>query len=126
MIFRELLKQKAQFPEGIGLHEMGVINERDDHFAVLIELMDLGEQAAFTLEIAAVRFGLEGIAKEPQQRGIGVERAGDRSEHKPFGIVLQKNGFDDRFPRAGLTEQETKTALLAMNQEGIKDLLLMS
>ncbi len=126
MIFGKVLEQEAQFTQRIGLHQMGVVDERDDHFAILIELMDLGEEPLFTLEIAAIGFGLEGVAKQAQQRGIGVKGAGDRCDHEPFGIVVQQDGFDGGFAGAGLAEQEAKAALLAMDQEGIKDVLLMS
>jgi hypothetical protein len=126
VIFRELLKQKAQFPEGIGLHQMRVINEWYDHFAVLIEFVNLDEKPFFALEIAAVGFGLKGVAQQAQKRGIGVESSGHRREHEPLGIVLQKNGFNDRFSCARLAQQEAKATLLAMNQQGIKDFLLMS
>lgn len=126
VIFRELLKQKAQFTEGIGLHEMSVINERYDHFAILIELVDLDEKPFFALEIAAVGFGLKGVAQQAQKRGIGVESSGHRREHEPLGIVLQKYGFYNRFSCSWLAQEETKATLLAMNQEGIKDFLLMS
>jgi hypothetical protein len=105
---------------------MRVINEGHDHFAILIKLMNLKQEPFFALEIAAVGFGLKGVAQQAQKRGIGVESSGHRSEHEPFGIVLQKYGFDDRFSGARLAQQEAKTALLAMNQEGIKDFLLMS
>jgi len=126
VIFRELLKEKSQFPQRISLHEMSVINEGHDHFTILIELVNLKQEPFFTLEIAAIGFGLKGVAQQAQKRGIGVESSGHRSEHEPFGIVLQENRFDDRFACAGLAEQEAKATLLAMHQEGVKDFLLMS
>ncbi len=126
VIFRELLKEKSQFPQRISLHEMSVINERNDHFAILIKLMNLKQEPFFALEIATVGFGLEGVAQQAQKRGIGVESSGDRSKHEPFGIMLQKYSFDDRFAGSWLAQQETKATLLAMHQEGIKDFLLMS
>jgi len=49
VIFRELLKEKSQFPQRISLHEMSVINEGHDHFTILIELVNLKQEPFFTL-----------------------------------------------------------------------------
>ena len=54
-----------------------------------------------------------------------MESAGDGGDHISFGVAIEQGRFDDRLAGAGLSEQEAKPALLAMDAKGIEDVLLM-
>ena len=104
---------------------MGVINERNNDFSVLIELMNLGQQLFLAFEVAAIGFALEGGTEDSQDVRIGMEGSGNRSDHEPFGIMIKQGGFNDRFASSGLSQQEAKATLLAVDTEGVEDFLLM-
>lgn len=83
------------------------------------------DESALALVGTAIRVEVEGLAKDAERRVIRVERAVDDRGEEPFRIVAREGFFDDALAGAGLADEEAESALLAVDAEGVHDLLLM-
>ena len=104
---------------------MGVIDDGHQHFARLMDLEGLLNELTLALMILAVELDLKGMAKDAQDVVIGVKGSVENGGDDAFGIMIDEGMFEDGFPGAGMSEDETKAALLSMNQEDVEDVLLM-
>ena len=122
---REVLAEQAQFAQAIGRHKVGIVNNRDEHFAGAVNAEGLLDQEAFAMVVVALELDLEGFAEDAQGVVIGVESAVDDRRDQAFGIVRQERLFEDAFARAGLAEDHAEAALLGVDSEDVKDFLLV-
>ena len=94
-------------------------------FAGVVEAEGLFDEAAFALEGGAFELDAEGVAEDLDGVGVGVQGAGDGGDQVlVFGEALQ-GLFDDGLAGAGDAEHQAESALLAMDLEGVVNLLLL-
>jgi len=80
---------------------MGIVNDGNDHLAILIKFVSLMDEVFFAVEIAAFDCDLKDGAEDAQNAGIGVESTTNRGNVEPLGIVVHEGGFEGGFARAG-------------------------
>jgi hypothetical protein len=83
------------------------------------------DETFFTGEVAAVNLKAKGLAQDAQGVAVRVEGAGDGGSDESFGIMILERLFDDGFAGAGLAQEQAQPALLAMDSQGVEDVLLM-
>src|SRR5271155_4514411 len=125
VILGEVLEEEPQLAEVGQVHEMGVVEDGSQAFAGVIEAESLLDEAAFALEGVAFELDAEGITEDLDGVGVGVQGAGDGGDQVlVFGEAMQ-GLFEDALPGTWNAEDETEAALLAMDLEGVVDLLLL-
>ncbi len=72
----EVLAEQPEFAQTIGGHEVGVINDGDEHFTGAMDAEGLLDELAFTTKIVAFKLDLEGFAEDPERVVMGVEGGG--------------------------------------------------
>jgi len=65
----EVLEEKAQFAQAVGLHEVSVVNDGDKHFAGAAEAEGFLNQEAFAVVVAALELDLKGLAGVSSPKG---------------------------------------------------------
>ena len=118
-------QQQPQFTQAVHFHEMGVVNDGGNHDAEMVEAERFLDETFFAGEVTAIDFQAKGVAQDAQGVAIGVESAGHGGGNQAFLIMILEGLFDDRFTRAGLSQQQAQPALLAMDPQGIENVLLM-
>lgn len=104
---------------------MGVVDDGYEHLAFVVDFPSGFNQQFFPACVPSFDFDAEGFAEDVQGVRVGMQCPGDgRSDHL-FGVVIDDGLFDDAFARAGFTHDQAKPALLSMNFDGFKYLLLM-
>jgi hypothetical protein len=98
----EVLEEEAEFAEAVGLHEVGVVDDGDEHFAAAVEAEGFLDQKAFAVVVAAFELDLEGFAEDAQGVVIGVEGAIDDRSDEALWVVVDQGLFEDAFAGAGL------------------------
>ena len=122
---REVLAEQAQFAQAVGGHEVGVVNDGDEHFAGAMDAEGLLDQQAFAVMVAALELDLERLAEDAQGVVVGVQGAvDDRGDHA-FGVVVEQRLFEDAFAGAGFAEHQAEAALLGVDAEDVEDFLLV-
>ena len=121
----KVLAEQAQFAQAIGGHEMGVVNDGDEHLAGAMDAEGLLDQQAFAVMVVALELDLEGFAEDAQRVVIGVQRAVDDGRDHAFGVVRQERLFQDALAGAGFAEHQTEAALLGVDAEDVEDFLLV-
>lgn len=104
---------------------MGIINDGDEHLAGLMDFEGFLNEEAFAVMVLAIELDFKRMAKDAQDVVIGVECAVEYGCDNSFGIMIDEGVFENGFTGAGMTENETETALLSMNQEDVEDILLV-
>ena len=61
---RKVFAQQAQFAQAIARHEMGVIDDRDEHFAGAMDFEGFLDQEAFAAMVAPFELDLKGFAED--------------------------------------------------------------
>ena len=93
--------------------------------AGVVEAEGLLDEPAFALEGGAFELDAEGVAEDFDGVGVGVQGAADGGDQVlVFGEALQ-GLFDDALAGAGNAEHQAESALLAMDFEGVVNLLLL-
>jgi hypothetical protein len=69
---REVLAQQAEFAQTIGGHEMGVVNDGDEHFAGAVDAEGLLDEQALTAMIVALELDLKGFAEDAERVVVRV------------------------------------------------------
>jgi hypothetical protein len=121
----KVLAKQAQFPQAIGGHEMGVVNNWDQHLASAMHAESLLDQQTFAMVVAALELDLEGFAEDAQGVVISVESTVDHGCDQAFGIVRQERMFEDALAGAGFAQNDTEAPLLGVDSEDVKDFLLV-
>jgi hypothetical protein len=122
---REILEEEAQPAQTIAGHEVGVVDDRDEEFAGTMDLKSLLNEETLAGVVVALELELEGLAEDTQGVVVGVKGAVDDGSNHALGVMGEEGLLEDRLARAGFAENETEAALLSVNTEDIKDLLLM-
>ena len=125
VIFGEVFQQQPQLAQAGHLQEMGVVDDGGDHEAEVVEAESLFDEPLFAGEIAAVNFETEGLAQDAQGIAVSVQGAGDGGGDEALGIMILERLFDDRFAGAGLAQKQAQAALLAVDPQGVEDMLLV-
>ena len=93
--------------------------------AGVVEGEGLLDESAFALEGGAFEVDAEGVAEDFDGVGVGVQGAGDGGDEVLLvGEALQRL-LDDGLAGAGDAEDQAQSALLAVDLEGVVDLLLL-
>jgi hypothetical protein len=121
----EVLAEQAQFAQAIGGHEVGVVNDGDEHFAGAVDAEGFLDQQAFAAMVVALKLDLEGLAEDAQGVVIGVQGAVDNRGDHAFGVVVQEGLFEHAFAGAGFAQDQAEAALLGVDSEDVEDFLLV-
>jgi len=121
----KVLAKQAQFAQAISGHEMGVVNNRDEHLAGAMDAEGLLNQQAFAMVVAALELNLEGFAEDAQGVVISVESPVDHGRDQAFGIVRQERMLENALAGARFPQNDTEAALLGVDSEDVKDFLLV-
>jgi hypothetical protein len=125
VVFREVFEKEPEFSQAVHVHEVGVVNDGDEHFAFMIDFPAGIDEEFFAFCVASVGFYFEGGAEDVECVCVGVECSGDgRSDHA-FWIMINYGLLDDAFACAWFTHNDAEAALLGMNLDGLEDFLLM-
>jgi len=84
----KILAEQAQLTQAIGGHEVGVINNGDEHFAGAINAEGFLDQEPLAVVVMALELDLEGFAEDAQGVVISVQRAVDDWSDHAFGVVV--------------------------------------
>ena len=122
---REVFAKQTQFAQAFGRHEVGVVDDGDEHFAGAMDFEGFLDQEAFAMVVPAFELDLKGLAKDAQGVVVGVEGAIDDGCDDVFGVVGQERLFEHAFAGAGFAEHQAEAALLGVDFEDIEDFLLM-
>jgi hypothetical protein len=125
VILGKVLKEKPELSEALHVHEMGVINDRDEHFALMVDLPARLDEEFLALGVATVGFDLERLAEDMQRIGVGVKGSGDGWGDHALGVMVEDGMFNDAFPCAGFSHDDAQSPLLAMDFDCLKNVLLM-
>ncbi len=121
----KVFAQEPEFAEAVRRHEMGVINDGNQHLAGAVDAEGLLHEQAFAVMVAALKLDLKGFAEDAERVVIGVQRAVDDGRDHAFGVVRQERLFQNTFAGARFAEHQTEAALLGVNPENVKDFLLV-
>ena len=125
VVFGEVLEEQPQLAQVGQVHEVGVVEDGGQALAGVVEAEGLLDEAAFALEGGAFELDAEGVAEDFDGVGVGVQGAGDGGDQVlVFGQALQ-GLLDDALAGAGDAEHQAQSALLAMDLEGVVNLLLL-
>jgi len=125
VVFRKVLEKKSEFAKAFHVHEMGIVDDRDEHFPFMINLPAGLDEELFALGVAAIGFYFEGGAEYVEGVGVGVQRPGyGRGDHA-FRIMVDNGLLDDALAGAGFPHNNAKPALLGMNLDCLEDFLLL-
>ena len=122
----EVLAEQAQFTQAIGGHEVGVVDDRHEHFAGAVDPEGFLDQQPFTVVIAALELDLEGFAEDAQGIVVSVQGAVDDRRDQAFGIMVQERLLQDAFAGARFAQDQAQAALLGVDAEDVEDFLLVS
>jgi hypothetical protein len=122
----EVFEEQAQFAQALRGHEMGVVDDGDQHFAGAVDFEGFLDQEPLAVVVVALELDLEGFAEDAQGVVISVEGAVDDRGDQPFWVVVQKRLFEDRLAGAGLAQHQAQAALLGVDPEDVEDFLLVS
>jgi len=104
---------------------MGVVNDWNDHFVLVIEFVSLLDEFFLASEVSAFEVDLECGAEDPDGVEVGVQSAPNGSDHHSFGIVRLKHPFNHGFAAAWFAQEKTESALLTVNEKDLMDFLLV-
>ena len=124
MVLGEVLKKQPQLTEGVHLHQMGVVDDGDQGYAVAVVAEGLGDEPLLEGESVALEFGIEGFAQDLDGIGVGMEGAADRGDELTLVLPLLEGFLDDGFASSRIADDQAQSALLAMDAQGIVDFLL--
>jgi len=105
VVFWEIFEEKAEFSQANNRHQMGIVNNGNEHFSEVIESESFLDEAFFTSVIAAVKVDLKGLAKNAQGIGVGMESAGDGRRNQSLGIVIFEGFLNGGFTGAGFAHE---------------------
>ena len=124
VIFGELFKQQAQFAQGLHLHQMGVVNDDDEGSAGTVQGVSFSNEPFLTGKGIALVFGFKSVAQHFHRIKVGVQGAADVDHQGCFFRLLVDAGPDHGFAGARFSHEQAKAALVGMNFQDVKDLLL--
>ena len=104
---------------------MGVINDGDEHLALLIDFPAGFDQELLAGGVPAESLDLEGLAEDVQGIGVGVQGAGNGRGDHALGVMRDQGVLDDAFAGARLTHDDAEAALLAVDFERLENILLV-
>ena len=91
----------------------------------MVEAEGLLDESTFALEGRAFELDAEGFAEDFDGVGISVQSARDSSDQVLVFRETLEGLFDDALAGAGNAEHQAESALLAMDFEGVVNLLLL-
>jgi hypothetical protein len=121
----KVLEEKAQTAQALGGHEVSVVDNRDQELVGAMDLEGLLDQESFAAVVVAVELDLKGLAEDAQGVVIGVQGAVDDGGDEAFGVVVEEGMLEDGFAGARFAQDQAQAALLGVNAEDVKDVLLM-
>jgi len=121
----EVLAEQAQFAQAFRRHEVGVVDDGDEHFAGAMDFKGFLDQEPLAVVVAALELDLEGFTEDAQGVVVSVEGAVDDRGDQAFGVVVQEGLFEDRLSGAGLAQHQAQAALLGVDPEDVEDFLLL-
>jgi hypothetical protein len=125
VIFREVLEEEPEFSQAFHIHEMGIVDDRDEHFTFMVDLPCGLNEEFFALGVTSIGFYFKCGAEDVESVGICVKCAGDgRSDHV-FRVMIYDCVFDDAFACAWFAHNDAKSALLGMDLDSFEDFPLM-
>jgi len=121
----EVLKEQAEFSQTVGRHEVGIVDDGNKHFAGTVETEGMSHELAFALVVVTMEVDFKSRAEDAKRVVVGVKGAVDDGGHHAFGVMVEESGFEDAFAGTGFADNQAKAALLGMNKQDVKDVLLM-
>lgn len=89
MVLGEVLKEKPQLAQVGQVHEAGIVEDRGQRFAGVIEAEGLLDEAVFTGEGGAPELDTEGVAQDFDGVGVGAQGTADGGDQVlVFGEAL--------------------------------------
>ncbi len=122
---REILAEQTEFAQAIGRHEMGVVNDGDEHFAGAMDAESLLNEETFAVMITAFELDLKGFAKDAEGVVVGVQRPVDHRCDDAFWIMGEECLFENTLAGARFAQDQAEATLLGMNFEDVEDFLLV-
>ncbi len=122
---RKVFAKQAEFAQAIRGHEVGVVDNGDEHFAGAMDFEGLLDEQPFAAMIMAFELDLESLAKDAQGVVVSVKGPVDYGSDHAFGILIDQRLLEDAFACARLAQKQTEAALLGVNAEDVEDFLLM-
>ena len=126
VVLGKVLQQQAEFAQVVHVHQVGVVDDRHQHFAGVIEMEGLLDQSAFALEGGTFELDAKRFAEDLDRVGVGVQGSRDRGHEMLFFGEPFERFLDHRLAGAGPADDETESALLAMDSECVVDFLLVT
>jgi hypothetical protein len=121
----KILAQQPQLAQAVGLHEMGVVDDRHEQLAGAVHAEGLLHEQPLAAMVVALELDLERLAEDAQGVVVSVERAvDDRCDH-PLRIVGEQRLLEDTLAGAGLAEHQAQAALLGVDLQDVEDILLV-
>ena len=105
--------------------EVGVIDDGDDGFAFGVLGAGFGDETCLAFGVVAEGVELERLAEQAQQVGPGVQRAVDDGRDPLLWVVTDDGVFEDGLAGAGFAEHKAESALLAVDLEDVKVVMVV-
>jgi len=122
---RKIFAEQTKLSQALRGHEMGVVDDGDEHFAGAMDFEGLLDQEAFATVVVTFKLDLEGLAKDAQGVVISVKGPVDHGCDHPFWIVLDEALFEDAFAGAWFSQEQAEAALLGVDAKDVEDFLLV-
>ena len=125
MVLGEVLEEQPELAQVGQVHEMGVVEDRGQALAGMVEAEGVFDESAFALEGGTFELDAEGVAQDFDGVGVGVQGACDGGDQVLFfGKTLQRL-LDDGLARSGNAQHQAQSPLLAMHLERVVNLALL-
>ena len=123
VVLGKIFQQQPQLAKVFHLHQMGVVDDGDQHLAAAIETEGLLDQFAFAFERGAFELDLERFAEDLHRVGVGVQCASDRGDQVFFLRQPLERFFDDRLAGAGPVRRPDTGRLVGSEREACRGFL---
>jgi len=112
---RKILEQQPQLAQAVGRHQMGVVDDGNEHFAGAMHAEGFLHEQPFAGVILPVELDLEGHAEDTQRIMRSMQGAVDDRRDDALLILTHEGLFEDGFTGSWFAEDQTQTALLGVD-----------
>ncbi len=87
VVFGKVFEEQSESAQGIGFHEVGVIDDGDEHFAAVVDAVGFFDEALFAGVTFAVGIDLKRLAQNSDGAEVGVQGAVDDGGNHLFCVM---------------------------------------
>jgi hypothetical protein len=124
VVLGEVFQQQPQPAKVFHVHQVGVVDDRHQHSAGVIETECLLDQSPFALEGRAFERDSKRFAEDFDRVGVGVQGSRDGGHQMLFFREPFERFLDHRLAGAGPADDQAETSLLAVDSQRVVNFLL--